>query len=421
LRTAAKRLDALAGALTETEPDSVPELSKPKKLKGAADQLHALANAQDELRKRAEAAARGSDPNARQNALKELVRDQEQLIERGRELLQKLTRDKADDSARDARTALDKMEAARDDLEKGLPAGRSQAEAVDRLDVARDRLDMAAAQAGRQLADEKRRRLADQVKALLERQHAAVAEAQRIHAEVAKSKSWNRALLATYSDLDAVREKEIAVEIRKLASADFATLPVFVRLLTDSASAIDSARERIKIRCDDADIAAAFDAELEAATDAKVLRPMELALRRLNQLAAALKPDEPKQQHQKKNEPQEPPQPPPPANPGAAEDVIPPLAQLRVLRALQAELNARTAEFAKDHPNPDQLTDDQKAELKELEQAQHEITELFEKMAKLFEKKKQEDGKADGENPPPAQDPLKDEKKEPGQNEKPSR
>jgi hypothetical protein len=408
-QAAAKKLDALAAALTESEPDAAPELSKPKNLKGAADQLDALAAAQEEVRKKAEAAARIPDPAKRQDALKELAKQQEELIARGRELLQKLTRERPD-AARDARAALDKMEAARDDLEKGNPAGAAQADAVEKLDTARDKLDTAAAQAGRQLSDEKRRKLADQVKALVERQKAAVSEAERIHGAVAGAKGWNKELLTSYSDLDEVREKEIAVEVRKLATGDFVPLPVLARLLTDSAGAMDAARAKIKTRCDDADLAT-YDAELEATNDRKVSRPMALALRRLEQLADALKPDEPKKQPKKDGEPQpETPSPPSPKQDGGGGegDIIPPLAQLKVLRSLQAELNDRTAQFANDHPDAGKLTDDEKAELKELEQAQREIAELFEKMAALFEKKDM-----------PAPGPMSDGKDEKGAKEPP--
>jgi hypothetical protein len=388
MRSAVKRLDSLAEALTETEPDAVPELAKPKQLKNTADQLNALADAQEALRKKAEAASKIADPQKRQQALKDLAKEQDKLIERGRELLQKLTRERADDVARDTRAALDKMEAARDDLEKGQNPNRPQNEAVDKLDTARDKLDAAAAQARRQLSDEKRRKLADQVKALLERQKAAVAEASRIHGEVAKAKGWDKLLLTSYSDLDAVREKEIAIEVRKLAEADFASLPVLARLLTDAANAIDAAREKVKTRCDDADLAAAHDADLEAANDRKVMRPMTLALRRLEQLADALKPDDPrKQPNPGGNNPPQKGQNPPQPNPNSGDqDVVPPLAQLKVLRALQAELNERTTQFAKDHPDPSKLTDEEKAELRELEQAQREIAELFEQIAKLFDK-----------------------------------
>lgn len=400
-RAAADRLNALAAALAEKEQDAVPELAKPKQLRAAADQLDALAGAQDELRKKVDAANRIADPEKRQEALKELAKEQDKLIERGRDLLQKLQRDRADDAARAARAALDRMEAARDDLEQGRANDRAQADAVDRLDAARDQLDNQAAQAGRQLADEKRRKLADIVKALLERQRGAVQEAARLHAEAAKNKGWDRALLTSYSDLESVRIKEIGLELRKLADTEFAPLPVFARMLKDAADADDRAREKIKARCDDADLGAAFDAELEAAHDRKVSRPLELAQRRLENLAEALKPDEPKKKDGAPNAPKQPNDQQPPPNPdgGGNGDAVPPLAQLKVLRALQAELLDRTAQFAKDHPDNDKLNAEEKAELADLERSQREIAALFELMAQKVQKKP--NAKQDPEAPAP--------------------
>jgi len=63
---------------------------------------------------------------------------------------------------------------------------------------------------------------------------------------------------------------------------------------------------------------------------------------------------------------------------------IPPLAQLKALRAMQAEVNERTAEFDKAHPEKDRLSDEEKDELKELEQSQRDVAELFDKLAALF-------------------------------------
>jgi hypothetical protein len=59
---------------------------------------------------------------------------------------------------------------------------------------------------------------------------------------------------------------------------------------------------------------------------------------------------------------------------------------LKALRALQAELKDRTAAFDKAHPDRSKLTDDEKDELKELEESQRELPLLFEHVAKLFEK-----------------------------------
>ncbi len=64
--------------------------------------------------------------------------------------------------------------------------------------------------------------------------------------------------------------------------------------------------------------------------------------------------------------------------------MIPPLAQLRALRALQAELNERTAAFAKANPDPTTLTDDAREELAEIEAAQRRLAELFTGLAEEF-------------------------------------
>jgi hypothetical protein len=234
------------------------------------------------------------------------------------------------------------------------------------------------------------------VKALLGRQKAAVAEAERIHGLVRANKMWERPLLASYADLEE-RERAIAGEVRSLGEKEFAPLPVLARLLRESAAAMEGAADKAKVRREDAldaDPNAAFDAELEAANDRKVSRPMQLAARRLAQLVEALKPDDPKSGSNKEPQPKTPPMPKEPMNPmpppaGGDQDLVPPLAQLKVLRSLQAELNERTAEFAKAHPDADKLTDEERAELKELEQAQRDIAALFEHMAKLFEEHKQ--------------------------------
>jgi hypothetical protein len=56
---------------------------------------------------------------------------------------------------------------------------------------------------------------------------------------------------------------------------------------------------------------------------------------------------------------------------------------------MQAEVNERTAGFAKEHPDTTKLTDDQKEELKDLEQAQRDVAELFEKLAPLIRQAQQ--------------------------------
>src|SRR4029453_16474259 len=121
-------------------------------------------NGQNDRRTRAADVSRIDDPARRAAELKRLAAEQDRYIERGKDLLQRLTRDGADAAARDTRAAVERMEAARSELEQGAPGPRAQRDAVDRLDSARDRLDAAAAQPPERLADEKRRKLADTVK-----------------------------------------------------------------------------------------------------------------------------------------------------------------------------------------------------------------------------------------------------------------
>ena len=385
-RSAAGRLDKIADELTEKPQEQVPELAKAQK--NRANQLDEIAAAQDDLRKKTDAANRIADPKKREDELKRLSTEQQKLIDQTRDLVQRLTRERAEDAAKDARDALDKMNAARDDLERGMAPTDEQKDAVAKLDDARDKLDNAAAKAPRELADEKRRKLADKAKALHEKQKAAIAEAVRIQEKVLKDKKWDRPLLASYGDLED-RERALAAEARQLADQDFAELPVFARVLKDAADGMEKAGDKAKARRQDAlDADAAFDADLEKANDRTVRRPMDLAARRLTQLLDALKPDDPKKEAKKPDGPKKGsgmPMMPPGGNPNGNGDAVSPLAQLKTLRALQADLNERTAEFAKLHPDKDKFTDDEKDELKELEDAQREITSLFEEVAKLFQ------------------------------------
>jgi hypothetical protein len=56
------------------------------------------------------------------------------------------------------------------------------------------------------------------------------------------------------------------------------------------------------------------------------------------------------------------------------------VAQLKLLRALQAEVNQHTEDFAKKHPDPKKLDDKAKAELQSIRRDQAEVGELLEEL-----------------------------------------
>src|SRR6185437_5644473 len=263
---------------------------------------------------------------------KRLASEQQKLADETRELVQKLQRERNDDAAKDARNALDKMEAARDDLERGVNPANDQQDATEKLDGARDRLDKAEANAPQELSDEKRRKIADLVRALYERQKAAVAEADRLQEKVLAEKKWSRELQQSYKDLED-REQALAVEVRTLAEREFAELLVFERIVKDAAGAIEKAAAKAKVRRQDAvdaDPDVAFDAELEKANASRVRRPMTLALRRLEQVLEVLKPENaPKKKNDEKKADKPPEGTPTSMTAPANGDIIPPLAQLK--------------------------------------------------------------------------------------------
>jgi hypothetical protein len=63
-------------------------------------------------------------------------------------------------------------------------------------------------------------------------------------------------------------------------------------------------------------------------------------------------------------------------------DGIPPLAQLKLLRALQVEVNQRTEEFHKKHADLSKLTKEEQAELQSIRREQEDVRGLLEEMTK---------------------------------------
>jgi len=59
---------------------------------------------------------------------------------------------------------------------------------------------------------------------------------------------------------------------------------------------------------------------------------------------------------------------------------IPPLAQLKLLRQMQTDINQRTDEFRKAHPDQNKLDDKAKNELREIRHAQQEVAELLDEL-----------------------------------------
>ena len=383
-QSAADKLAKLAEALGEKQPDGADEL---KKKKQTADDIDKLAAEQDELRKKAKAAAMIPDEKQRAEELAKLAREQEQLKKKTEDAADKLTRDRQQDAADKLRAAAEQMDGAAKDLAGGKPPEDKQDEALQKLDEAVAKLDKEREKDAEKLSQEKKEELAERLKAMRDRLKATDDEAGRIQAGVLKEMGWDRAKIAGVGDLED-RAKAIAEELRGFAEKELEPLPVFKQLTEQAADQTEKSGKLFGERKTEAldNAGQPFDKKAEQATDDRTRRPLRTALRRIDHILESIS-EKPKPMPMggapmpgmMPEMPGEPPMMPPDG--GTMPKGIPPLAQLKALRAIQAEVNERTAALAKIQPDKAKLSDADREELEELEKTQRDVAELLEKIA----------------------------------------
>jgi hypothetical protein len=247
---------------------------------------------------------------------------------------------------------------------------------LDRLDDALRELEEARQQNEEELLREQAAKLADEIKAFRDRAQRLTDESARIHEVVKKAGKWERPVRTSLNDLRQQQEG-LAREVRSLMEKKLENAAVFGRMLRQSADAMDLAVRRMDSRLDAAETGP-FDQELEDIADAGIQVQQKLAVKRLDQLLEALKPDpqRPPSQAAGRRPPDQ-----PPMGGGKPGEQLPPLAQLKALRALQADLAERTEAFDKAHPDRARLNDDEAAELEALEKMQRDVADLVRMLA----------------------------------------
>jgi hypothetical protein len=157
-----------------------------------------------------------------------------------------------------------------------------------------------------------------------------------------------------------------------LAENQLASAKVFARLLTKAADAMSQAGQRFQDR-----LQSAQEHPEQLAADDRASKLQKDALRRLDQLLDALKTEKGIGQARSQQGG---------GGDGGGQrgnpDDIPDIAQLKVLRSLQQEINERTENFGKQHPNPARLSQGEKRELDSLSKEQRELSELLDEVTK---------------------------------------
>ena len=339
-----------------------------KKQREAERALEKLTEDQDELRKKIKEAASEKDPKKREEELKRLARRQAELQKKAEEVAKKLSRLRAERAGQSVAQAAKQMEEAVRRLERGEASEDKQDEALDRLDEAQEDLEKARGNNEEELAREQLAKVADVLKRLKERQDRLVGETERLHKEALEAKGWTRGLKQSLSGY-ALAQEGLGHECKSLADRDLTAAPVFARLLRKAAESMQKAAEELtrhfdKVKGELEDTSAPIEGQ----------RFQKLAQHRLQQILDALKIDEGASIRPAGA------QKPADGSSGSRPmgDGIPPLAQLKLLRALQAEVNARTKEFATKHPDEKKLTPAEKKELEAIRREQREVAELVE-------------------------------------------
>lgn len=367
----AQALQKLVKQLEDRREQELDRLAK--KMRKAEKDLAELIDQQERLQKKTKEAAKMADPGQREQAMKQIAQEQEALRKKAKDLSDELARLRAGRASQSLGQADEQMQDATKQLTRGDKGEMGQEEVLDRLDEALEELEMARKQAEDELEREQMGRIADAVKRLAERQKAHNEEAERIQTQVQRSKGWSRGLKISLGRLrDA--QQGLGAETKEAAEKQLGGAPVFARSLKRAAEAMDKAGER----------AAAMVGEPPAAgklPDEDLGRLQGEALKRLTQVVEAVKTAAEAPQRAAKAQG---------GGGGGGEgsgggggrqgDSVPPLAQLKMLRQMQKDVNDRTDDFRRKHVALDKLTAEEKTQLQDIRRDQTDVMELLDEM-----------------------------------------
>ncbi len=344
-----------------------------KKLREKEKELDDLVKEQEELRKKVQQAGKIGDKTQREEELKRLARRQKELREKTEKMVEELTRLRAPRAGAALSRAGEQMDGAGQQMNGGQEGENEQEETLERLHEAQRELQRARKEAEDELIREQIIRLADLIRPLKERQEALSAETMRFQENVQRRGEWVRALQGDFlHKRDA--QKGLGEETVELAEKRLSKAPVFARMMRRASEAMMAASERMGT-------VAKEKVNPKELPDAEVARLQQLAQRRLTQVVAALKETAEKMEQARDgagdgtDEGGE-----GSAQAGPSNDGIPPLAQFKLLRDLQKDINERTETFQKQHPDRKELSEKDRAVLESIRKDQRDVAELIEEM-----------------------------------------
>ncbi len=393
-----KTLEKMLSALEGHKEDDLDRLQKKhKEAAEVKENVDKLAQDQDTLRKKTKEANKIENPEERAKELKKLAEQQEKLKEESQKNARELARLQEEQAAKALDRAAGEMDKAAQKLEDGQNPDENQQEALDRVEDAQAKLE----EFEEELSREQLAQIGDRIKGLKERQDAAVERSKELHKKVLAKMKWSTGLLETL-DGDITSQKGLADETRALKEK-IKEAKIFEHVFEKAAKAMDDASHGMTDRKETGKDRRIMDLEQEELADENkkaqnIEKLQALASKRLQRLLDSLKNDpadqaqndDPNKQSDDKGGEQQEGQ---KMKPG---DGVPPLAQLKVLRGEQLEVNEQTKELTKNHPKLENMNQEQRRQyldsldaeqrrqlerlLNSLETEQQRLHQLFEDM-----------------------------------------
>ncbi|HYV39565.1 MAG TPA: hypothetical protein VE988_28010 [Gemmataceae bacterium] len=377
-------LEKMLDALDQARADEIERLIvRQKKEEKNVDELAAK---MAKLQANIEMARKIGDPKEREAALKKLGQELRDLQKATEAAAREMARAQAKDAANDLKDAAKKMERVLRELDRGEDPDEALRQAQEKLDSARDNLKDAREMAEQELSREQIAKIVDRLKGLKERQDASLAESERLRKDFLQNQKWMVEKLRSLIDLQD-SQKAVAGETSLLrdklkgAKVFHTILDRSAQDMTDAAAKID--KWNLKASQHQAPkILTPEDFTEEKLFYETTVKYQKSAGDRLQRLIDALLPElEPPPQDPKQDVPKD-------GGGGKgenpkqqggiqAQDGIPPVAQLKALKAEQLDVNARTKEFAELHPNFENLTEEQHGELEAIRAEQDRLLQLF--------------------------------------------
>lgn len=368
-----------------------------KQTQDALQEFQQLRQEQQDLADQAEELGKQGDSPEKQEQMQDLMEKQEELTERMAKAERKLERLRLHGPAAAANRARKRLsEMMKHMQDAGDDDGEMQQamdEALDDLEQVERELVLEKRIAQERLAFEQLEKLEDELKALRAQQQTVIAETIRLEEAKGERESLTRGQLKTLKELaDTERSLQHASEQlqQRMASAD-----VFQLVLKRLTRALTVAGDKLAER-DTSPVTQSFQQD---------------AIRKIDSLLAVLKQEQKKQEkpnpaekpEELANEPNEQEEKPEEAQPPG--DVIPQLAQLKLLKTLQEEYLERTEQLEKFRGKDGKLPESMEAEKIELAREQVELADYARDLIAKFLQRQPERQEAHEGHPKPDAEP----------------